>query len=362
MCYDSSQLNNKGLEREKLPYLYDLKEAFLMNIGIVGAGEWGKNHVRVFSELVGSEHVKVADLDKKRLRYVQEKYEVKTVTSYKDLLYDSRIEGVSICTPSSTHYEICKESLISGKDVLCEKPLAMDSSSCRELIKIAEKEDRILMVGHIFRYDKLTQMLKETIQSGTLGKIFFMQSERLGLRTPRADCGVIFDFAIHDVDLACYLTNCDYPEEVTAIGVSYLSYGVDDFGMVALKFSDDILVHVVVSWLTPRKIRELTIVGKEKSVFADYIAEKMKIYDIGVVPRYNSYSQFKLVKREGRTYEVLVPNVKPLKAEIKHFLDCAKHREKPITDGLVGLRAVEIIEAAYKSLKERRVVKIKNVG
>lgn len=331
-----------------------------MNVGVIGAGTWGKNHVRIYSELVGPEHVNVADLNDQNLKFVQEKYGVKTTRNYKDLLRDTKIEAISICTPSSTHYNICKEGLLSGKDVLCEKPLALDSTSCRHLIKISEKEDRILMVGHIFRYNRLLQKLRETIKSRTIGNIFFIQSERLGLRTPRSDCGVIFDFAIHDIDIACCLTDCNYPEEVTAIACSYISHGVDDFGVVSLKFPNDVLAHIVVSWLTPRKIRDLTIVGKEKSVFANFITSKMLIYDIGIIPHYNSHNQFKLITREGPTREIQVSGDEPLRVEIKHFLDCVNHRKPPFTDGPVGLRAVEIVEAAYKSTKINRAVKMGN--
>lgn len=336
------------------------REKLTVDIGVIGAGEWGKNHIRVLSELIGAEHIKVADLDENQLQSVQRKYNVRAVTDYKDLLRDPKIMGIHVCTPSSTHYYICKKSLKAKKGVFCEKPLALKSSDCRQLIELSRKEKLALMVGHIFRYNELTQKLKETITSGTLGKVFFMKSERLGLRTPRSDCGVIFDFAIHDVDMACYLTGFDYPEEVSANAFSYLPYGVDDFGVVTLKFPDQTVAHIDVSWLTPRKIRTMTIVGKEKSVFADFVTSKMQIYDIGVIPQYYNYSQFKLITREGLTQETAVSSEEPLKVEIQHFLDCLNNNTEPATSGLVGLRAVEIMEAAYKSAEKHRIVRIKN--
>lgn len=339
-----------------------LKKVILMNIGIFGAGEWGKNHVRVFSELLGPESVTVADVYEENLKLVREKFNVNTCTDYMEILRDPKIEAVVVCTPSSLHYKICKESLQCGKDVFCEKPLSSNSLLCRDLIKIAENEHRTLMVGHIFRFNSLTTKVKEMIELGTLGEIFFMQSDRIGLRTPRSDCGVTFDFAIHDVDMACYLANFDYPEEVTANMGSYLPHRSDDFGAITLKFANYILTHIVVSWLTPHKVRNLTVVGRDKSVFVDFLNSKMLIYDIGITPRYNSYNQFKLITRQGPTQEVNIENNEPLKEEDKHFLDCVKNGKHPITDGIVGLRAVEIVEAAYQSAKEQRTVKMKNVS
>lgn len=331
-----------------------------MNIAVIGTGEWGRNHVRILCEILGPEHVKVADIDENRLKLVKEKYGVETTTNYTHLLQRPEIDAVHVCTPSSTHYEMCKEILFAEKDVLCEKPMAMDSHSCLDLIKLADENRRILMVGHIFRFNSLTNELKNVIESGKLGKIFFIQSERLGLRTPRSDCGVLFDFAIHDIDTVCYLNERSHPEEITAITGVYLQHSVEDFGMLALKFSNDALAHIVVSWLTPQKVRQLTVVGKERSASVDFVTSKMKIHDIGIIPQYHSFNQFNLVAKQGLTYEVKTSSEEPLKTEIQHFIDCVHHRKPPITDGLVGMKAVQIIEAAYESARINRTVKIAN--
>jgi predicted dehydrogenase len=331
-----------------------------MNIGVIGAGEWGRNHVRVLTELIGAEHVRVAEMDTNQLQMMQQMYKVSGVPDYKNLLSDTEITAIHVCTPSSTHYRICKEILEAEKSVLCEKPLSLNSSDCKKLVELADKRKLTLMVGHIFRYHKLTQELKDLVTLGKLGKIFFIKSERLGLRTPRPDCGVIFDFAIHDVDMACYLTGFDYPEEVWANAFSYLPHEVEDLGLLTLRFQDQTVVHIDVSWLTPRKIRAMTIVGREKSVFADFVTSQMQVFDAGVIPQYYDYSRFRLITREGPTRETTVRSQEPLKVEIQHFLDCLSSGKEPKTGGLVGRRAVEIIESAYYSAKKNRSVRIKN--
>ena len=330
----------------------------MVKVGVLGVGEWGKNHARVYRELENSNLVMVADLSGMRLKALNRKYKVDVTDNYYDILNDPEIEAVSVCTPSSTHSEIVKECLEAGKHVLVEKPLCLESSRGQKLIELAEEQNRILMVGHIFRFNPAVRKLKTEIEKGSFGRIFFLYGSRMGLRTPRDDCGVIFDFALHDFDVFCFLLN-DLPLEVTAIGMPYLREPNEDVGIVTLRFPDNILAHIQVSWLTPKKVRDLWVVGKEKSASLNYLSQDIEIYDIGVVPEYDSFGGFKLITREGDTYMPYIQNLEPLKLELAHFLECVENKKQPLTDGKVGLEVIEIIEAAYKSIKEKRTVNLR---
>jgi len=236
--------------------------------------------------------------------------------------------------------------------------LCLDSLSAQKLIDISEKQDKILMVGHIFRFNPAVRKLKDEIREDKFGRIFFLYGSRMGLRTPRDDCGVIFDFALHDFDVFCFLLN-DFPIEVTAIGTPYLREPYEDVGIVTLRFPNNILAHIQVSWLTPKKIRDLWVVRQEKSASLDYMSQDIEIYDIGVVPEYDSFGGFKLITREGDTYKPYIQNLEPLKLELAHFLECVENKKQPLTDGKVGLQVIKIIEATYKSIKEKKTVNLR---
>ncbi len=330
----------------------------MVEIGVLGVGEWGKNHARVYRELENSNLVMVADLSGMRLKKLNKTYKVAVTNDYHDILNNPEIEAVSVCTPSSTHFEIVKECLEAGKHVLVEKPLCLDSVSAQKLIDISEKHNKILMVGHIFRFNPAVRKLKDEIGKDNFGRIFFLYGSRMGLRTPRDDCGVIFDFALHDFDVFCFLLN-DFPIEVTAIGTPYLREPYEDVGIVTLRFPNNILAHIQVSWLTPKKIRDLWVVGQEKSASLDYMSQDIEIYDIGVAPEYDSFGGFKLITREGDTYKPYIQNLEPLKLELAHFLECVENKKQPLTDGKVGLQVIKIIEATYKSIKEKKTVNLR---
>jgi len=236
----------------------------------------------------------------------------------------------------------------------------LDSISAQKLINISEELKKILMVGHIFRFNPAVKKLKDTIDKDTFGKILFLYGSRMGLRTPRDDCGVIFDFALHDFDVFCYLLN-SLPIEVTAIGSPYLREPYEDVGIITLRFPNNILANVKVSWLTPRKVRDLWVVGQEKSASLDYLSQEIEIYDIGVVPEYDSFGGFKLITREGDTNKPYIQNFEPLKLELAHFLECVEKQKSPLTNGNIGLQIIRIIEAAYTSIKEKRTVSLGNI-
>jgi len=208
------------------------------------------------------------------------------------------------------------------------------------------------MVGHIFRFNPGVLRLKEEIKKGTFGKIYFMYGSRMGLMTPRDDCGVVFDFALHDIDTFCFLLD-DQPIEVNTVTNSYTKSKFEDVGFISLKFNNNILANVVVSWLSPVKVRELWLVGEKKSAKLDYLTQELEVFDRGIIEekfdeKYDSFGAFKLITKQGDDLKLNIKNKEPLKEEILHFIDCVVNNKKPITDGSVGVEIVRIIEKALR--------------
>lgn len=329
----------------------------MMNIGLIGIGDWGKNYLRILSEIKDANLVKIADLDKQKLDYYGNMYKIPTTTDYKDIINDKSIEAICVVAPLKEHYNIVKDCLEGNKHVLVEKPIATTSQEGEKLVKLAKEKNKLLMVGHIFRFSPAVIKLKEEIKKGTLGKIRFLYGSRVGLMTPRTDCGVITDFALHDFDIFCYLLD-GYPEEVTAVGNSYLNHKNEDVGFVTLKFKDNIIANICVSWLTPKKIRETWIVGSEKCAKIDHVSQELLIYSSGIMPDYDSFGSFRFMTRQGDETKPIIDNKEPLKEEILHFMKCVIENKDPLTNGEIGVNILKIVEAAYKSLKEKKTVEI----
>lgn len=324
---------------------------------MIGTGEWGRNHVRVYRELEHADLVAVSDIDAKNLNAVDKLYKVGASADYEGVLKDPGIEAVSICTPAATHYRLVKEALELGKDVITEKPITLRSREARELVELAEKRGRILMVGHINRFNPAIRHAKEMIEKEELGTLYFIQASRIGPRAPRPDCGVTFDFAVHDIDAFCFLLDQPYPSEVIGATGAFLGREFDDVAFVTMKFQSNIIAHAHASWLSPRKVRDLLIVGSQRSAHADYLTQDLEVFFTGVVPQYDSFGTFKLITVEGETRKPWIPKEEPLKNELRHFLDCVRTRKKPISDGEVGLRSIEIIEKIYESARTGKAVR-----
>jgi len=330
----------------------------MLNMGVIGTGVWGKNHVRVLSELDSVKLVKICDANKTNLESLKNTFGVGITTNYKDILKNDGIEAVSICTPASTHYKLIREALETGKHILAEKPLALSSKKAEELTKISIQNDRILMVGHIFRFHPAINKLKEEIKKGTFGKIRLLYGSRLGLMTPRTDCGVIYDFALHDIDIFCYLLD-KLPREVTCVARSYKKDNFEDVGFITLGFDENIIGNIGVSWLTPKKVRDLWIIGEEKSASVDCMNQEMTIYNKGIIPQYNSFGEFRLVtKQEGDDIRPFIPNKEPLKEEISHFVDCVLNGKTPLVDGKIATGIIRIIEKCHSSFKQKRTLMV----
>ncbi|OGP79277.1 MAG: hypothetical protein A2V86_08590 [Deltaproteobacteria bacterium RBG_16_49_23] len=327
----------------------------MIDIAVVGAGAWGRNHVRVFSEIPNVRLKYICDSDPSRLAQLQKLYpQSKTVGGITPILQDPEIKGVVIASSATSHYSLAKESLLAGKDVLVEKPMAMRSEEAKEMAEMAERDQRILMVGHLLVYHPVVDRLREMVRSGAMGKIYYIYTQRVNLGVIRQDENALWSFAPHDISVILYLID-EEPVAVTAHGESYIQKGIEDVVFVSLRFSDGKMANIHLSWLDPHKLRKVTIVGSEKMVVFDDMesSEKLKIYDKGVKNlSYDTYGEY-LSLRFG---DITIPNVKmiePLRAEAEHFIQCIESRKEPKTGGRDGLRVINILMAAQQSLANK---------
>jgi predicted dehydrogenase len=329
----------------------------MINIAVVGAGAWGKNHIRVFSELPKVRLKYICDSDSSKLSSLQKTYpQVQMVQDLTPILRDEEVRGVVVASSAISHYPLSKEILMAEKDVLVEKPMALTSKDAEEMVKIAEKRKRILMVGHLLIYHPVVDRLKEMVASGGLGEIHYLYTQRVNLGVIRQDENALLSFAPHDLSVILYLLE-EEPVAVSAHGESYIQRGIEDVVFVSLRFSDGKMANIHLSWLDPHKVRKVTIVGSKKMVVFDDMeaAEKLKIYDKGVRnPSYDTYGEY-LSLRFG---DITIPNIKmvePLRAEAEHFIQCMETRKEPKTGGRDGLNVVKVLMAAQQSLKEKGV-------
>ncbi len=327
----------------------------LIKVGAIGYGYWGPNLVRNFVENPSSEVVIVADLKKERLAKIKSTYPQVEVTSDYHDIFNKGLNAVVIATPPTTHYPLAKECLEHGLHVLVEKPITLDSKQAEELIELSKQNGLILMVGHTFEYNGAVHTLKQLIDSGELGQIYYVDAARLNLGLFQRDLNVLWDLAPHDISILLYILG-QAPLSVSAHGMPFVNEGIQDVVYMNLVFPNNILAHIHVSWLDPCKVRRVTVVGSKKMVVYNDIEslEKIRIYDKGVEkpPYTNTFGDFQLSYRYG---DVVIPNIRlsePLQKECQHFLDCIINHCEPQSGGENGLQVVKIIEAAQRSLSE----------
>lgn len=326
----------------------------MIRIGQVGLGAWGKNLLRNFYYLPGCQLKVGCDQDPQRLdRFRKEYPSVKYTTDFEQIIADKDLQAVVVATPPESHFSLAKASLEAGKDVFVEKPLVLRVEEGEALVELARSKGKILMVGHIMEYHPATLKLKELIQKGEFGKVYYLYSTRVNLGEVRETENALWSFAPHDVSIILYLLEQE-PVRVTANGMAYLREGIEDVAFATLYFDEGVLAHIHVSWLDPHKIRKVTVVGQKKmAVFDDMeSAEKIKIYDkgVGYNKDYQSYGEY-LSLRHG---DILIPRlnlVEPLRSECEHFLRCVEGRATPRSDGIEGLRVLKVLHAAQRSLE-----------
>lgn len=323
-------------------------------IGIIGAGYWGKNLVRTFNGTKSSHLKYVADASESVTDTMSQNYpDIITTPDYRTILDDKEVTAVVIGAPAAMHYAIARESLLAGKHVFVEKPMTLKVEHSRELKKIADEKDLKLMVGHLLLYHPCIKLIKEKIETGELGDLYYLYSQRLNLGKVRQDENALLSFAPHDISVALYLMGME-PVSVSACGNCYLQKDIEDVVFLTLNFPDGKIAHIHVSWLDPHKVRRTTVVGSKKMIVFDDMEprEKVRIYDKGVEKpsEYGSYGEF-LSLRDG---DITIPAVKmaePLMLECEHFIECIEHDKNPVSDGQNGVVVTHVLAAGQESLK-----------
>jgi UDP-2-acetamido-3-amino-2,3-dideoxy-glucuronate N-acetyltransferase len=325
------------------------------NIAVVGGGYWGKNLVRNFYELKSL--YAICDIDDDNLKSFKEKYHnVKTYNDYQVLLKDPNAKAIVISTPATTHYKLVKEALLADKDVFVEKPISLNYKDGEELVSLAKEKNKVLMVGHLLEYHPAVIKLKDLINSGELGKIRYIYSNRLNLGKFRTEENILWSFAPHDISVILDILE-EMPIDVSSQGGNYLNPDITDVTITTMDFPGGVKAHIFVSWLHPYKEQKLVVIGGKKMIMFDDVNHKNKLLLYGhkiewvkrlPVPRPEEAQTLELDKKE------------PLKLECEHFIECITSRKTPKTDGNNGLRVLKILELCQKSLKENgKVFQIK---
>jgi predicted dehydrogenase len=315
-----------------------------VRVAILGAGGWGKNHVRIFCSLLGEASVFVFDPDESRLREMKAAHagiETATRPDY------ATVDAVVVSTPAVTHYTLAREALLAGKHVLVEKPIALTSHDAMGLIQVAEEQNRILMVDHLLEYHPAVRALKMLVEQGKLGKLLHLSSQRLNLGVVRTEENALWSLAPHDLSVILYLLD-EEPVEVMARGGTYLQDGIEDVAFVSLRFPSGAVGHVHVSWLDPVKTRRLTVVGDERMVVFDDIAkDKLCLFDRRAE---RDAEGFRL--HRGDSEVIRFDQTEPLQNMAEVFIQSVETGKAPPSDGQDGLRVVRILEAAQRSLDQ----------
>ena len=333
----------------------------MVNIAMLGLGYWGPNLMRNLVSLEGVKLTDLCDLDVKRAEAFRQRFcpDARVISDYRQLADDSQLDAVVIATPIRTHYELGSFLLASGKHVFIEKPLARTTEECRSLIDLAALHNRVLMVGHVFEYNVAVQKIKEYIDAGELGKLFYVYSQRVNLGRIQHDVNALWSFAPHDISILNYWFGQE-PARVSAKGFCYLNNGIEDVVFVTCEYPNGVGAHLHLGWLDPRKVRLMTLVGSRKMLVYDDVSldAKIRIYDKGIadlddfLETPKSFAQFQFQLRVG---DLVIPTIQfgePLQSECQHFIDCIANGHRPFTDGLSGLRVVKVVEAAERSLRQ----------
>ncbi len=318
------------------------------NIAVIGCGYWGKNLVRNFAQL-GALHT-ICDSDPEKLEYVKSLYpKANTLIDYHQVLADQNIQGVVIATPAVSHYPMAKEALLSGKDVFVEKPLALEIEQGKELVELAEKSNRVLLVGHLLEYHPAVVKLKELVDNGELGKINYIYSNRLNLGKFRTEENILWSFAPHDISIILLLLG-EMPLEISAHGGYYLHQDIADVTLTTLGFRNGIRAHIFVSWLHPYKEQKLVVVGDKKmALFDDTIPkDKLFLYSHNI-----EWIDTKPIPHQKQPELVEVPSDEPLRIECQDFIECIRERRRPKVDGHKGLQVLEVLSYCQRSLQEK---------
>jgi predicted dehydrogenase len=336
----------------------------MVRVNCIGLGSWGPNIVR---SMVASHRVQigtVCDLAQDRLELVRRNVSpsINISTDPWTTAADPDAKAIIISTPISTHYELAKRAIECGKHVLVEKPLARTVGECAELVDLAREQGVHLCVGHIFLFNNGIRHVKKLIDSGELGEIRYMFSSRTNLGPVRSDVNALWDLGAHDISIFNYWLQAD-PVQVTAFGNSFLNPEIEDVVVANFVYPNNVMASVHASWLNPQKVREISVIGTRKMlVWNDMdLNEPVRIYDKSVdiqhgQPYNDTFAGFRMQVRSGSVVIPVVPSGPPLDAECHHFIDCVEGKTLPINDGQCGLRVVQALEAAQRSMNSRSML------
>jgi predicted dehydrogenase len=328
-----------------------------VTLGVVGCGYWGPNLIRNFRSLPDCALKVICDVNKGRLKHLGSLYpDVQTEMSFERVVADPGIDALVIATPVHLHHPMAKACLAAGKHAFIEKPMAASGKECEELVALAAEKKLTLMVGHTFLYSPPVRKVKEILNSGDIGHIRYIGSRRLNLGLFQKDINVVWDLAPHDLSIIMYLMG-EVPQAVNCQGRANVTPGIEDVANMSLFFPSGGFATIQSSWLDPKKVREMTIVGTRRMIVYDDLEplQKIKVFDMRVEtpPHYDTFAQFQYSYHYGDMYAPYLKQEEPLKIECQHFLDCIRSGEKSISCGERGLEIVRILEAASESLKNQ---------
>jgi len=316
-----------------------------IKIALIGAGYWGKNLLRNLYDLKVLSLV--CDINRKTLAEYKKKYpDLHYSIDNKKALNDPNIHGICIATPAATHYKIARQALLAGKDVFTEKPLALNEEEGRELVELADKKKKILMVGHLLQYHPAIIKLKELVNKSELGEIHYIYSNRLNIGKLRNEENILWSFAPHDISVILMLMN-KFPEKINAVGSAYIQPHIYDVTITHFEFDNGIKGHVYVSWLHPIKEQKLVVIGNKKmAVFNDISEKKLFLY-----PHKIKWKNLMPIALKAEAEEIKIDKTEPLKNECMAFLQAIQTRKEPLTNGKEGLKVLKFIKKAEGSAK-----------
>jgi predicted dehydrogenase len=329
-----------------------------IQIGVIGCGYWGLNHVRVFNELPDVEVVGVCDTCADRRLTTHRRFpQIDTYAFAEELIGKTYLDAVIIATPATLHYELVKCALEHGKHVLVEKPITTHTAEALELAEIAQAHNRVLLVGHTFLFNAGIRAVKSYIDSQEVGKVYYLHATRTNLGPIRTDVNAVWDLASHDISIFDYLLDRT-PSWVSAVGAHVLGNCREDVGFITLGYDDNVIGNIHVSWADPNKVREVVVVGSEmRIVFNDLDAqERVRLFHKGVSatpPEAESFGEFRFKLRDGDIVSPLIESSEPLKNEAAHFIACVRDGQPPVYDGRAAAQVVKVIEAIEQSMQQK---------
>ena len=326
-----------------------------ITVGVFGCGYWGPLLIRNFRSLPHCQLKVVCDRDIARVKHICALYsDLEGITSPQQLIAARDVDAVVIATPVRNHYSLAKASLLAGKHTFIEKPMASSSHECEELIDIAERNGLVLMVDHTFLYSAPVRKIVDIVQAGDLGDIRYINSRRLNLGLFQRDVNVAWDLAPHDISIILHILG-ELPTAVNCQGNAHVTPQVEDVTNMSLLFPHKRFATIQSSWLEPRKIREMTIVGSRRMIVYDDLQthEKIRIYDVRVErpPHYDTFAEFQYSYHYGDSYIPYLQQEEPLNMACRHFIDCIQTNSTPMTSGRHGLEMIRVLEGASASLK-----------